>query len=76
MSNMNVEENETSAALVSVLSKIDNRVDLSRKTPEEGEGLCWWRFDEDNLKLMLMIQLWVKSDFKRSTNLDDINYST
>ena len=39
MSNMNVEENETSAALVSVLSKMDNRVNLSRKTPEEGEGL-------------------------------------
>ena len=41
MSNMNVEESETSAALVSVLSKIDNRVNLSRKMPEEGEGLCW-----------------------------------
>ena len=39
MSNMNVEENETGAALVSVLSKMDNRVNLSRKTPEEGEGL-------------------------------------
>ena len=59
---MDVEENETSAALVSVLSKMvnpdkyatimewpvnkvsdkifqDYRVDLSRKTPEEGEGL-------------------------------------
>ena len=41
MSNMNVEENETSAALVSVLSKMNNRVNLSRKTLEEGEGLCW-----------------------------------
>ena len=40
---MDVEGNETSSSLVSVLSKI---VNLSRKTPEQGEGLMlvtmWW----------------------------------